>query len=68
MYSSIDYLYAAFVLLFGIIMIASPGSLIRKAKYDEERVKTESWIRKTGIVLCVIGVLMGIHFYVKLNA
>lgn len=67
-YSNFDYLYAAFMLLFGIFMIVSPGSVIRKAKYDEERLRTESWIRKTGIALCVIAVGMGIFFYMKLNA
>ena len=66
-YSNADYLYAAFMLLFGIFMIVSPGSLIRKAKYDEERLRTESWIRKTGIVFCVLGVILGIFFYTKLN-
>lgn len=67
-YSNFDYLYAAFIFLFGIFMIVSPGTVIRKAKYDEERLKTESWIRKTGIVLAIIGVGMGIFFYTKLNA
>ena len=67
-YSNFDYLYAAFIFLFGIFMIVSPGSVIRKAKYDEERLKTESWIRKTGIVLAIIGVCMGIFFYTKINA
>lgn len=67
-YSNLDFIYAAFMFLLGIFMIVSPGSVIRKAKYDEERLKTESWIRKTGIVLSIIGVLMGIFFYTKMNA
>ncbi|NDV78710.1 hypothetical protein [Dysgonomonas sp. 511] len=67
-YTNFDYLYAIFMFLFGIFMIVSPGSVIRKAKYDEERIKTESWVRKTGIVFCVLGVIFGTFIYTKLNA
>lgn len=67
-FSNYDYLYAVFMFLFGLFMIFSPGSLMRKAKYDEERIKTESWLKKTGIVLSVMAVLFGIYVYYKLNA
>jgi hypothetical protein len=66
-YSNVDYIYAAFILLFGIFMIVSPETLIRKAKYDEERFKAESWIKKTGILFCILGICLGIYFYIELN-
>ncbi len=67
-YSNYDYLYAIFMLLFGIFMIASPRSLMRKAKYDEESLKTESWVKKSGIGLCVLAPLFALFVYFKMHA
>jgi hypothetical protein len=53
--------------VFGIVMVSSPRSLMRKAKYDEESLKTESWVKKLGIGLCVFAVGFGIYIIYKLN-
>ena len=63
----LDLLYPVFMFIFGIIMISSPRSLMRKAKYDEESLKTESWVKKLGIGLCVFAVGFGIYIFYKLK-
>lgn len=65
--SNIDFLYPIFMFIFGIVMIMSPRSLMRKAKYDEESLKTESWVKKLGIGLCVFSVGFAIYIFYKLN-
>jgi hypothetical protein len=40
---------------------------MRKAKYDEESLKTESWVKKLGIGLCVFSVGFAIYIFYKLN-
>jgi hypothetical protein len=67
-YSNWDYIYAVFMLIFGIFMIISPRSLMRKAKYDEESLKTESWVKKTGIGLCIMAPLFALFIYYKIHA
>ena len=63
----LDLLYPVFMFIFGIIMISSPRSLMRKAKYDEESLKTESWVKKLKIGLCVFAVGFGIYIFYKLK-
>ncbi|MDU1891866.1 MAG: hypothetical protein E6767_14355 [Dysgonomonas sp.] len=60
-----DYLYAIFGVLFGVFMIISPRTLMRGAKYDEESLKTESWVRKAGIGLIVISIGLAIYLFFK---
>ncbi|MDR1715941.1 MAG: hypothetical protein ACK5KN_11810 [Dysgonomonas sp.] len=67
-YSNWDYIYAVFMLIFGIFMIISPRSLMRKAKYDEESLKTESWVKKAGIGLCIMAPLFAFFIYYKIHA
>jgi len=67
-YSNLDYLYPAFLLIFGLIMIFSPGSFVRKVGYNEERVKAEKWLRVIGVALCIFAPIMAYYFYTKLNA
>lgn len=66
-FTNIDFLYPVFMLIFGIVMITSPRSLMRKAKYDEESLKTESWVKKLGIALCIFSVGFAVYIYYKLN-
>jgi hypothetical protein len=40
---------------------------MRKAKYDEESLKTESWIKNMGIGLSVLAVITGIYIFFNLN-
>jgi hypothetical protein len=54
------------MLIFSIIMIMSPRSLMRKAKYDEEGLKTELWVRRLGIGLCIAAVGLGAYMIYKL--
>lgn len=65
--TAIDFVYPAFLLILGIVMIFSPRTLMRKAKYDEESMKTESWVKRLGIVLCIAGVAVGIYYFYKMN-
>jgi uncharacterized membrane protein YfcA len=65
--TNIDLLYPIFMLILGIIMIFSPRSLMRNAKYDDESLKTESWVKKLGIGLAVFAVGLGIYMIYKLN-
>lgn len=67
-FSNWDYLYAIFMFLFGLFMIFSPGTFIRKVGYNEERVKAESWLKKIGIGLCIIAPIFAYFIYTKLNA
>jgi uncharacterized membrane protein YfcA len=66
-FSNIDFIYPAFLLVFGLVMMYSPRTMMRKAKYDEESLKTESWIKKLGIGLCVFAVAFGIFMYFNLK-
>ncbi|MBB4037594.1 hypothetical protein GGR21_003514 [Dysgonomonas hofstadii] len=66
--SNIDYIYPVFMLLFGLFMIFSPGTFIRKVGYNEERTKAEKWLKWTGIGLCVFAPLLAGFFYYKMNA
>lgn len=63
----VDFLYPVFLLILGIVMITSPRSLMRKAKYDEESIKTESWVKKLGYVVCIGAVGMAVYFFYKMN-
>lgn len=66
-FTNYDYLYPIFMFLFGLFMIFSPGSLIRKVKYDEERIKAESWLKKIGIGLCIFALLFAYFVYSGMN-
>lgn len=66
--SNFDYLYAIFGIIFGIIMIANPRMFMRNAGYDEESLRTESFMKKTGIVLILGCIGFAIYLYIKLNA
>lgn len=66
--TNIDLLYPIFMLILSIVMIVSPRSLMRKAKYDEESLKTESWVKKLGIALVVFAVGLGGYMIYKLYA
>jgi hypothetical protein len=40
---------------------------MRNAKYDEDSLKTESWVKKLGILMIVLAVGLGIYMIYKLN-
>lgn len=63
-----DYLYAVVGIIFGIIMIINPRMLMRNAGYDEESVKTESFMKKIGILFVIASIGLAIYLYIKLNA
>jgi len=66
-YSTFDYLYAVFMLLFGLFMIFSPRTLMRGSKYDDDSEKTEKWVKRLGITLCVFAVGFAIFLYIKMS-
>lgn len=65
--TAIDFVKPIFMLIFGLVMIFSPRSLMWKAKYDEEGVKAESWVKKIGIILCVAGIAIAIYYIYKMS-
>ncbi len=64
----LDYLYPLFMFLFGLFMIFSPGTFIRKVGYNEERIKAEKWLKYTGIALCIMSPFLAYYFYTEINA
>lgn len=66
-FSNFDYLYALFILLFGVFMIVSPRTLMRGAKYDNESLKTEKWVKRLGIVFCLFAVGFAAYIYIRLS-
>ena len=66
-FNNFDYLYAVFMVIFGIVMFFSPRSVMRHAKYDEEGIKTENMVKKLGIGLAIFGIAFGIFIYYKMN-
>lgn len=66
-FTNIDFIYPVFFLVFGIVMILSPRTMMRKAKYDEESLKMESWIKKLGIGFCVFAVAFAVFMYLNLK-
>ncbi|WP_029903179.1 hypothetical protein [Prevotella sp. 10(H)] len=67
LYSNWDFIYPVFMLIFGIVMILSPRTFMRKAKYDEDSVKAESWVKKAGIGLAIMAPLLAFFIYYKMN-
>lgn len=63
----IDFIYPAFLFILGIVMITSPRSLMGRAKYDKESMKTESWVKKLGYVVALGSVGLAVYFYYKMN-
>lgn len=66
--TNFDFLYPALIAIVGIVMIFSPRTFMRGAKYDEESIKTESWVKKTGIGLIIVGIGYAIYIYMGLHA
>lgn len=63
--SDFDYVYAVIGIIVGIIMIATPRTFMRKAKYDEESLKTESLLKKIGIGVIIICIVFAIVIYTR---
>lgn len=63
--SNFDYIYAALGVICGIVMIASPRTFMRKVRYDEEGVKTESLVKKLGIAVILLGVGLAIYIFTR---
>ncbi|WP_165021133.1 hypothetical protein [Dysgonomonas sp. ZJ279] len=63
--SDIDYIYAAIGVIVGIIMIFSPRTFMRGAKYDEDSLKTESFLKKIGIAVIILGIVFAIIIYTR---
>lgn len=64
-HSNFDYAYAAFGLIFGIVMMASPRTFMRGAKYDEESIKAESFVKKAGAGLAVLAIFFAVYVYFR---
>lgn len=65
--TAIDFAKPIFLLILGLVMIFSPRTLMRKAAYDEEGMKTESWVKKTGIILSIVGVAIAIYYFYQMG-
>lgn len=63
--SNFDFIYSGLAILLGIIMIASPRTLMRGANYDEESLKTESLVKKLGVAVIVLGIILGVYLFLR---
>ena len=63
--SNIDYIYAVAIGIVGIMLIANPSTFMGRAKYDENRVKTESLLKKVGIGLIVFAAIFAGAIYFR---
>ncbi len=66
-FTNIDFMYPAFMLIFSLVMIFSPRTMMGRAKYDEESLRTESWIKKLGIGFGVFALAFAIFIYFNLK-
>lgn len=66
-FAIIDFIYPVFFFIFGIVMILSPRTMMRKAKYDEESLKMESWIKKFGVGFCVFAIAFAVFMFFNLK-
>lgn len=55
-------LYFIAIGICAIIMILSPQTFLGKAKYDEDTVKTQGYIKKGGIALLIFSIILTIYF------
>ena len=53
-------MYYIVITIAGIVMVASPRAFIGRAKYDENSLKAEKFIKITGIAIIIIGVVLSI--------
>ena len=60
-----DYLYALGIVVLGIVMMTSPESFLGRAKYNDDRVKTESFLKKTGIVIIICGLVFAVFVFLR---
>lgn len=58
---AINNLYFIGIAIFSLVMIFSPRSFLGKAKYDEDAVKTEGILKKSGIVLLILSIGLVIY-------
>ena len=55
--SNIDYIYSIAMIIVGIVMISSPRTFMGRAKYDEDSLKTEKFLKIMGIVIMLLSVV-----------
>lgn len=53
-------MYYIVIAIVGIVMVASPRTFIGKAKFDENSLKAEKFIRIVGIGIIVVGAIFTI--------
>lgn len=64
-HSNFDFVYAVLAVVLGILLIANPRALMRGAKYDEESLKTESLMKKIGIAIIALGVILAVYLFLQ---
>lgn len=55
-----ELMYYIVIAIVGVVMIASPRTFIGKAKFDENSLKAEKFIKITGIAIIIISVILSI--------
>ena len=53
-------MYYIVIAIVGIVMVASPRAFIGRAKFDENSLKAEKFIKITGIAIIVVSVILSI--------
>ena len=56
--TAINIMYFVTIAICGIVMVISPHTFMGRAKYDEGALKTQKMIKKAGITIIVINVIL----------
>lgn len=63
---TMNYIYFATIALVGFIMFKTPARFLGKAKFDEGAIKAEGLIKKCGITLIVLMLILTLyHLFLK---
>lgn len=63
--TTMNYVFFACIIVCGIVMYLSPQTFMGRAKYDEGSLKTQGMIKKAGIAIIIIHVLLIIYTAVR---
>mgnify|MGYP001451723087 CR=1 FL=1 len=63
--TTINIMYFVAIIICGIVMVLSPHTFMGRAKYDEGALKTQKMIKKAGIAVIVINVILIIYTLLK---
>lgn len=63
--STMNIIYFVTIAIFGLVMVFSPHTFMGRAKYSDGSEKTQKLIKKVGIVIIVVQVILIIYTLVR---